>query len=213
MSNSKKIHDNLQIALIVGGKSKRFGSNKALENLNARALISYPLELASQFSKNILVACGSNLELKEKFESGDFSSLGIASGDFGKVLLVEDVLQNSGPLVGICSTLRQASSDWLITLPCDMPFLNSDLLELLYKSKEPDRPVFISDSKDSHYLLGIWHKSLIVEIEKSIGTQEFSIKAFAKKFNAGFCDVTEHGLSEDLLLNINTSEELGKLQA
>ena len=125
--------------ILAGGKGRRMGGKeKALVNLLDRPLISYTLEKIS--GKVAPIALNVNTNLKE-FKK------------FGYKMLEDPIKGHLGPLVGILASLNWAKNlnqNWVLTLPCDTPFLPKNLIESLIdaKNENPDIDLVVAKSKD-----------------------------------------------------------------
>ena len=92
--------------LLAGGRSSRFGENKALVSVFGETLI---VRLASQLASNGLRA---TLVVQEV---SDYAQWGIPS--------IEDGVPNSGPLAGVLAALRDADRlgiEWCFISSCDI---------------------------------------------------------------------------------------------
>ena len=59
MSKIKNRSKDLAIVILIGGKSKRFGSDKGIYEYNGKPLISYQLETLSSLDKDIFLVANS----------------------------------------------------------------------------------------------------------------------------------------------------------
>lgn len=106
--------------LLAGGRGQRMGGVDkglvALDTLDSRPMASWVLErLRPQVGRIIINA---NRRLDDWQDYGD--------------LVVSDTFGNfSGPLAGIHAGLLACSTPWLISVPCDSPFLPLDLVARL----------------------------------------------------------------------------------
>ena len=106
--------------ILAGGRSSRFGSNKALADFGGVTLIERVLEtLRILFEKNIIITNSPD----------EYRFLGLP--------LHEDIIKGLGPLGGIYSALSAMTTPWGFVTACDMPFLKPDLI-LRMVSLRPD---------------------------------------------------------------------------
>lgn len=102
--------------ILAGGQSSRMGRDKALIEVGGKTLLARQVELAR--------AIGA----AEIFISGradtDYSALGCR--------VLEDELQNAGPLAGIARGLAVVREPLLLVLAVDMAKMTSDLLKKLH---------------------------------------------------------------------------------
>lgn len=106
-------HLELTGAVLAGGHSSRFGSNKALFAPDGETLISKAADLLHPLVREVLVSAShANAEA--------YAFLGLD--------IVEDLHPDCGPLGGLEALLDRCTTPWLLILTCDMPYVNSDAL-------------------------------------------------------------------------------------
>src|SRR3712207_3943612 len=104
-------------AVLAGGHSSRFGSNKALYAPDGKVTwLARGVRLLQSVCKRVLV-------------SASRETSGVYANEIPGIEIVTDVYPDQGPLGGIFSLLRACSSPWLLILPCDMPFVDMDVLK------------------------------------------------------------------------------------
>jgi molybdopterin-guanine dinucleotide biosynthesis protein A len=108
--------------LLAGGRSSRFGSNKAVQTLAGKPLICHVVERVSNVADHVLVVIGHG-EPKAEYHAVLPSH----------VRVINDELEGKNPLVGIVTGLQAAKSDYVAVLACDIPFVNSAVIELLFR--------------------------------------------------------------------------------
>lgn len=108
----------LSAAILVGGRSRRMGQNKALIRLTPDA----PRLVDSVIATVRAVA-------DEVFLVG--SALDDSRWSFPGIRTVPDLVARAGALGGIHAALRAASYDHVLIVACDMPFLQVDLLRFM----------------------------------------------------------------------------------
>jgi len=108
--------------ILAGGRSSRFGSDKALAVLQGRPLIAHVVRTASQVADEVVVAIGreSNSSTYRKFLPAS-------------IRIVKDRWQVKSPLVGILTGFKWMRSNYSVVLSCDTPFANRSVLGLLFK--------------------------------------------------------------------------------
>jgi len=108
--------------VLAGGESSRFGSNKGLELLAGKPLVSHVTERLSPVVDEILVIVGRD-EPTVEYEAVLRSS----------VTVMNDKHEGKTPLIGIVTGLEAASSDYALISACDIPFVNEEVIELLFQ--------------------------------------------------------------------------------
>jgi molybdopterin-guanine dinucleotide biosynthesis protein A len=107
--------------ILAGGDSKRIGTDKGLIDLNGKHLISYVIESLRPVVDEIIVVVGS----KERIPS-----YRKAVGD--DVQIIPDMYADGSPMIGLITGLTYAKGAYAVVAACDMPFINSDLVDLLF---------------------------------------------------------------------------------
>ena len=131
-------------AVIAGGTSQRFGSDKAAALLDGKALIDHVID-----------ALGPQVD-----------ALVIIGREWGGHPSIDDHPFSCGPLSGLCAALcfaRQNGHEYVLTAGCDVLPLAPNLL----RSLEGGGPAVIAAQR----LLGLWPSALSEQLEVHILTQ------------------------------------------
>lgn len=168
-------------AILAGGRSSRFGSDKALATLDGRALIDRVAEgLAPQVDVVIVVGRSHH-------------ALTAISDRPGRDL---------GPLGGIAGALHYGvmhGFDHVLTVPCDAPFLPGDLGERLSIG---EGATFVADLP----VIGRWPVAALAVLDNLLsGGGSRSVRAFADRIGAR--GIAFSGT----IVNINTPDDLLRL--
>ncbi len=100
--------------ILAGGKNQRLGKNKAIQDIGGKKVIERVLERLRPLSDQILIVVSQqSLELPA----------------FDSVEITADLYPDKGPLGGIYTGLAASGSPCNIVVACDMPFLNTGLLQ------------------------------------------------------------------------------------
>ena len=129
--------------IVAGGKASRLGGRiKALLDIDGRTMLDRLLDvLAPRFAA---LAISANDALP-------FASHGLP--------VLADQIPDQGPLAGILSALQWCRESYLLVVPCDMPFLDGRIVDLLLARRAPgvDAIVpFVNDLPEP--LLALYHQ-------------------------------------------------------
>jgi molybdopterin-guanine dinucleotide biosynthesis protein A len=102
--------------VLCGGKTTRFGGDKALASVGGRPVIDRVIDAVGPLCSRVIVVT-----------SQDRPDLQLPPG----VRVVADTHPGHGPLGGICTGLRHTPTDLALVVGCDMPFLNPGVLRLM----------------------------------------------------------------------------------
>ena len=102
--------------ILAGGLGTRMGGDKGLQELHGKPLIGWVLEAVSRDSMEVLI------------NANDMQG---AYARFGYRVIADLIPDWPGPLAGLHAALSCAQTDYVMTVPCDTPFLPDDLIERL----------------------------------------------------------------------------------
>lgn len=107
--------------ILAGGESKRIGTDKGLIDLNGNPLIRYVIESLRSVVDEIIVVVGSEERIQHYRNAVE-----------DDVMVVPDLYDDGSPMVGLITGLTHANGDYAVVAACDMPFINSDLVDILF---------------------------------------------------------------------------------
>lgn len=102
--------------ILAGGLGKRIGGDKGLQILHGKPLISWVLDAIRRDSAEILINANS---AKDSYQGFDYR------------VIADQLPDWPGPLAGLHAALLCAQNDYVMTIPCDTPFLPDDLISRL----------------------------------------------------------------------------------
>jgi molybdopterin-guanine dinucleotide biosynthesis protein A len=108
------------IAILAGGNSKRFGSEKALAKFRERPLITHMVDIAHQLSRNVLVVV-SDEQKRDMIKPYSKEARIVADP--------EDCVRCA--LNGAVTAFEYAKTEYTLLLPTDAPLAKPDLLRVL----------------------------------------------------------------------------------
>jgi molybdopterin-guanine dinucleotide biosynthesis protein A len=153
-----KIND-IAGVILAGGRSTRFGSNKALAILDDKPLIQHVADLMSGLFAECLLVTNTPEEYK-----------------FLSLPMTHDRYRDSGPLAGIHAALLQISEQRAFVVACDMPNLSPELIRYLCNINEQDYDVIIPGlEKGQEPLFGIYHKKSLAVIDSHLQQKDCQI--------------------------------------
>ncbi len=103
--------------IVAGGRSTRMGGrDKGLQILGGRPMIAHIIERLQPQVGSILINANQNHDAYEVF---------------GLPVIADDSSDFVGPLAGLHAGLHHCSTPYLLSVPCDCPFLPTDLASRL----------------------------------------------------------------------------------
>ncbi|MEJ5301750.1 MAG: molybdenum cofactor guanylyltransferase [Thermodesulforhabdaceae bacterium] len=182
--------------ILAGGKSSRFGRNKALEPFMGERLIDRSIRLIKEWSDPIFVVC----QKPEEY-------FGVEAN------LVADLIPDQGPLMGLYTALLFSPGEWIFLRAVDMPFLEKGFAELLIRRALEGNADVIVPVKSGQYepLCACYNLRCIPHIKRAIEKGGGRVISF-------FSRVRVDAIPEEIwettdptgksILNINTLQDL-----
>jgi len=129
--------------ILAGGKSSRFGRNKALEPFMGERLIDRSVRLIKEWCDPVFVVC----QKPEEY-------FGVEAN------LVADIIPDQGPLMGLYTGLLFSPNEWIFLRAVDMPFLEGAFAELLIKRATEGNADVVVPLKGRHIDLPLQYEPL-----------------------------------------------------
>lgn len=147
--------------VLAGGRSRRFGADKAMALLDGRPLLLHAADRLAGVCDRIAVSAP---------EGGGAARL---AAQLGFVRIEDDPAFASGPLNGLVTGLRWASAegaDLLATVPCDTPRLPEDLVTRLKAGLGGDAAAVARAPDGLHPLCGVWRPRIVKTLEAALAS-------------------------------------------
>jgi molybdopterin-guanine dinucleotide biosynthesis protein A len=179
--------------ILAGGQGRRMGGvDKGLQLLRGKPMAQWVLERLAPQVDEVLINCNQNLD---------------AYARFGHRLVPDEIGGFAGPLAGLHAGLKAAAHPWVVTVPCDSPFLPLDLVQRL-KDKIGGCDLSVAKTGDqAHPVFSLVRKEAAANLEAFL-------RAGGRKIDAWYASLRTVEVSfddeADAFRNINTLEELGK---
>ncbi|MFQ5978495.1 MAG: molybdenum cofactor guanylyltransferase [Candidatus Heimdallarchaeota archaeon] len=210
------------IAILSGGKGRQFQSeagarkDKALAVVNGQTILEILTDRFSGLADHLFLICGSPTRCKS-YKSLLKSAKKEVYEQIGFIPDIMDAEFPPGPLRGILTSLRNAISPTIVTIPIDMPFLHSDhMLPLIENVAGADICTPIWPNKQLLPLIAAYQPGKVWQWSSLFGVLQRSraddpIRAAQA---VGFLPLRTEEITKRqfAFLNINTLAELTKAQ-
>ena len=193
----------ISIAIMAGGQSRRMGRNKAFVPLKGKLLIEHVLTRVQALEPAQILIVANDRDAYTRFG----------------IPVYRDVLPGKGALGGIYSALHYSTQSWVLVVACDMPFLNTALLEHLCEiglqsasSCDAVVPIYHERPQGMH---AVYSRACLEPIRKNLDAGQLRIISFYDQVRVRYVRPDElsqfdpEGLS---FRNINTPEDLTAAQ-
>ncbi|MEO6248191.1 MAG: molybdenum cofactor guanylyltransferase [Sphingomicrobium sp.] len=183
----------IAVVVLAGGAGRRIGGDKPLQMLAGRSLLDHALTLAQCWSPLV------GISVRESASAVHCT---------GAPYLIDTV--GGGPIAGIASALafgRSKGSSFVLTIPCDTPFLPTDMPKRLTEALSPPSTAVIAASGGRlHPSCGLWRVGADAALPAYLATGRSSLNGFAKALGAE--SVEWPVARSDPFFNINSKTDL-----
>ncbi len=183
--------------ILAGGQARRMGGmDKGLVPLAGSPMCRIVIDLLLPQVSEVLINANRNLE---------------SYGRFGVPVIEDDIQGFLGPLAGLVSAMKVATTPWVITVPCDGPFLNQDYVDRMMA--QVDSSIDIVVAKDAERLQPTFmlaKTELYSDLLSFLNAGERKIDKWFVKHRLATADFSD---SPDCFLNINTSEDCERAES
>jgi len=179
--------------ILAGGLSRRMGTPKGLLRIDGETILERVARTAGAIVGRLSVVSDRAEEV-----------------DFLKLPVLADTFKRCGPLGGLHAALGAASSESVLILACDLPFVSARLIRSLWSVHNPAGVTIPCAGGRIHPLCGFYAKRLLPAVESRLMADENAMRPFLEAVGAEF--VPLESLPDPVpdwhLLNINTPQDL-----
>ncbi len=183
--------------ILSGGRASRMcGIDKGLLELAGKPLVEHvSARLAPQVVK-LLINANRNIER--------YASMGY-------VVVQDDFTDYSGPLAGMLSTLCAADTEYILTAPCDCPYIPLDFAERMMASLMRDNAMLCvaCDGNRIQPVFALISRDLTDDIQACLAGGQHKVETCLMAFKPAIADFSDQPLA---FMNINTLHEHAVLE-
>ncbi|MBA5763513.1 molybdenum cofactor guanylyltransferase MobA [Vibrio sp. 404] len=179
--------------ILAGGQASRMGGkDKGLIELNNKPLIQHVIERLSPQTPQILINANRNQSEYARFGS-------VFSDHFADY---------PGPMGGIHAGLVHAETDWVGFVPCDSPFISSDLVERFCSQVTPDSDILVAhDGAYQQPVFTLYNKRVLPKLTAFLERGDRKIILLYDECNTSYVDFSDE---PNCFVNLNTPQELAQ---
>jgi molybdopterin-guanine dinucleotide biosynthesis protein A len=179
--------------ILAGGAGRRMdGQDKGLIPFRGRPLIAHVLEILAPQANKILINCNRNSD---------------AYARFGYPLQQDNLPGGQGPLAGLLSALESVDSEYVLSVPCDTPFLPPRLVErMLDKLQQSGADTCTVDDGDRlHPVIMLVRRSTAPSLRAYLESGKRKVHDWF--YSTRHC-ITDFSDQPEAFININTPDQL-----
>lgn len=176
-------------AILAGGRSSRFGQDKALYVYRGKPLITWVMDSMAKASERMV----------------------IANRPYPGLVVYPDLRRGGDTLSGLHSALAHAREDWVAVAACDQPFLSQEFWQFMLEQTRPEAKAVVAASGDSFEPLGaLYHKALEPEVLRRLLAGELRMQSLLRSIALVALDkeMLEARFGPHLFLNANRPQDL-----
>ena len=182
--------------ILVGGKSRRMGRDKAFLEVEGNPIIERVLEVfRANFERVVLAG-----DRKERFTS------------YG-INVVPDIYPGSS-LGGLYTGLHEAETEYVFVSSCDLPYPNAEILRYLCSLRHDFDAVVPTTALGYEPLFAVYAKKCLGPIKSLLESGNFCAYAYYPQVKIKYVDdeeLAQFNRDGRAFLNINTPEEYSKI--
>lgn len=125
-----------------------------------------------------------------------------------------DKTASCGPMSGLLTGLKKASTKYVLIVACDMPFINSAFLSYLTCFKEKAKAIIPNNHGKAEPLCAVYSKAIIPMLQQEFREERYKMISALAEMSPFYLRVSHEtpGFRTDLFTNINESEQLEYLK-
>ncbi len=193
------------VVILAGGKSSRMnGIHKAFLDINNQKLINIILRKIVNFKLPVAINANQHINRFKQFNINvikDKSYIGL------------------GPLLGVYTAMNWAKDqglNWVLTLPCDVPFFPNDIFlkveEKILNINKNIKIISFSSNEKKHHIISAWNLCLKKDLKFALENGVRKVDTFVSQFKNEYLKYNFDAKSLDPFFNINTENEIKKLE-
>lgn len=174
--------------ILAGGKSSRMGTDKGFLLLNDKPFIQYSIDALKPLASEIIIVS----------DDSKYDIFGLKR--------INDLTKNAGPVAGICSGLEASSTDYNLILSCDIPLINSEILQQLIDGIDDTSEIIqIESHGKSMPLIAIYKKQVTNTFNEFLQADERRLRIVISSCVSK--NITLKKEHEFATMNVNTQTE------
>jgi molybdopterin-guanine dinucleotide biosynthesis protein A len=181
-------------AILCGGRARRLGGlDKSRLAVQGHPIINRQLEVLQQLTPHVLVVSG---------QPERFADLGLR--------VVPDAVGGAGALGGIYTAIISSAADRVLTVGCDLPFLDAGLLALLAERAADRDGAWVCSPRGPEPLLACYRTIAASRIRARIDAGHLRASELGLVLDLAEVrdpELAQFGPTDRLLANINTPED------
>lgn len=175
--------------VLAGGRSERFGRDKAMEPVGGTTLGRHVYHTVASVIRDVRIGLA-EVTQRNPVEGAE---------------TIVDEPAGSGPVGSLRAALRAAHGRWVFTAACDLPGLDPDTVRRILDARSEAVDAVVAEGPDGrrHPLTACWHPRVLVEIDRRLADGQRSLTGLLDAVRTVSVPVPEASVR-----NVNRPEDL-----
>ena len=181
--------------ILAGGLARRMGGqDKGLVPLFGKPLYLHVVEKIAPQVGELFINANRNISIYQQ------SGYPVISDTIGGFV---------GPLAGMLTGLEYSSTEWVLFVPCDTPFIPDNLVKHLWNNKGDSHAAYACDNEREHPTISLINKTLIPSLRQFLANGDKKLMLFLEQCRSQAV-IFENSLTA--FHNLNTPEDCQLLE-
>jgi molybdopterin-guanine dinucleotide biosynthesis protein A len=186
-------------AILAGGQARRFGGrDKSRLVVDGRSIIVRQVDVLQRITPEVIIVAT---------DTGRFVDLGLP--------VHPDALPGTGAIGGLYTALEAASSDLVLVVACDLPFLDEGMLGRLVELAASGDGAWVRTPGGVEPLLACYRRDARTTVRAEIDAGRLKLQDLGGRLRMAELDARDlarFGPAARLLANINTPDDYARIQ-
>ncbi|OAB40828.1 molybdenum cofactor guanylyltransferase [Paenibacillus glacialis] len=180
--------------VLAGGLSRRYGSPKAFAKRDGKFYYEIANEALLKVSDEVVLVA--RPEFLGQFNQGM------------NVIVDVKEFRGCGPLAGVYSVMSNFQADRYVIVPCDMPYINSDVIDSLVAAYEDEDVLAVEVKGVQHPIVAIYNHRMRDSIHQALENGQYSVMKLLEAVDVRWVEGNELTSSaHEVFQNMNTPQE------
>ncbi len=192
------MRNDVTVAILAGGLSRRMGTNKSFVLLDGKPLIAHVIDCVTVMRLPVLLVTNT----PEQYAHFDLP-------------MYSDVYPKCGSLGGLYTALHYSLTDYTLCVACDMPFLCVDLLRYMLGLRSGVDSVVPYIAGNYESLHAIYHRTCLPVIREQLEQGQFRISSIYARLQVRLvtaAEVERFDPDQRSFVNLNTPDDVAHIQ-
>lgn len=192
--NDPAVRGQITGVILAGGRASRMGGeDKGLLRVGELTMVEHVIRALRPQVSDIFINANRNLERYR---------------EFGMTVITDLIEGYCGPLAGMASAMRVARTPWVLTVPCDSPFICQDLAARLHRGLQQAQAqiaVARSSAEQLEPVFALIDRTLLPSLLDYLNAGDRKIDRWYAKHAMTAVDFSD---AQRMFLNLNTPQDV-----